>query len=415
VPFLPYYHNEEYGITLYRGDCLKVLNQLKAESIDAIVTDPPAGISFMGKKWDHDKGGRKQWIAWMTEIAEQCMRVVKPGAHALVWALPRTSHWTATAWEDAEFECRDRVVHCFSTGFPKSLNVSVAMDRAAGAEREITYQGPELTTGGVYGENINAGFQQRTITKPTTDEAKQWDGYGTALKPAVEDYWLFRKPLSEKTIVANVLKHGTGALNIDACRVPCENNPSIERRKGKHSGHPGEYSESHIVSRITPERYAEQRVGEKLGRFPANIVTDGSSEVLELFPESKSTGGQASLGAFRNGDVYGKGKDIRENRDPGFGDNGSAARFFYCTKASKKDRGEGNNHPTCKSTRLMEWLCRMISPPNSLCCDPFLGSASTAIACIRSGVRFVGIEKEEEYLQIAVRRIENEIAERAKV
>ena len=204
------------------GDNLPILKTLPDNSVDAIVTDPPAGIGFMGKEWDKDKGGRDKWIDWMAEVAAECLRVIKPGGHALVWALPRTSHWTATAWENAGWEPRDRICHIFSTGFPKSANISKQIDRMAGAEREVVSTNPNYrpNSGAIADPKWWQDRSSGLITAPATDAAKQWDGYGTALKPAVEDYWLFRKPIEKGLNIAeNVLKWGTGGLNIDGCRV----------------------------------------------------------------------------------------------------------------------------------------------------------------------------------------------------
>lgn len=198
---------------LHHGDCLAVLKTLKANSLDSLVTDPPAGIGFMGKDWDHHKGGRDEWVSWLTDVMKQCLRVLKPGAHGLVWAIPRTSHWTMTALEDAGFEIRDVVTHLFGTGFPKSLDVSKAIDRAAGAKRKVV--GERLSPDGVpYSARqsngwVESGFVERRtsdskafVTAPATAAAKQWQGYGTALKPAAEFWVLVRKPIdTDKWIV----------------------------------------------------------------------------------------------------------------------------------------------------------------------------------------------------------------------
>ena len=204
-------------IELLQGDCLEKLKLLDDNSIDALVTDPPAGIGFMGKEWDKDKGGRDGWIAWLTEIMVEAMRTMKPGAHGLVWALPRTSHWTATALENAGFEVRDCVYHLFGSGFPKSLNVGKAVDKLQGNEREIT--GIEKVDIGMQGGSMHSGRSVNVIERETTKGTSPYEGYGTALKPAVECWWLVRKPLAESTVAKNVLAYGTGGLNIDGSRI----------------------------------------------------------------------------------------------------------------------------------------------------------------------------------------------------
>ena len=230
----------------------------------------------MGKKWDHDRGGRDQWIAWMQQAAQECLRVTKPGGHALVWALPRTSHWTGMAWELAGWEVRDKCYHAFGTRFPKSLDVSKSLDKAAGAERTKgarEWQGGQRAAG-ILGKNL--GTQTRTIyDSPSTDAAKQWEGWGTALKPAIEEWLLLRKPLAEGTVAANILEWGTGGINIDACRVR-----SIDG-----------YTENAVTQGLSTARTSyeprrERRTFEpsNAGRWPANLVHDGSPEVVALFP-----------------------------------------------------------------------------------------------------------------------------------
>ena len=219
---------------LINGDCLDALKKLKYQSIDSIVTDPPGGIAFMGKDWDKHKGGRDSWIVWLADIMSECNRVLKPGGDALIWSIPRTQHWTATAVENAGFEIRDVVCHLFGSGFPKSQNIGKAIDKAAGVEREVIGRGSEhydnakrkVKNSGFSGSDSDYGSDlegwsplNQKITTPATPEAKQWDGWGTNLKPAYEGWILARKPISEKTIAKNVLKHGTGGLNIDGGRV----------------------------------------------------------------------------------------------------------------------------------------------------------------------------------------------------
>jgi site-specific DNA-methyltransferase (adenine-specific) len=202
-------------MNLIHGDCIEKLKELSNNSVDSIVTDPPAGISFMGKEWDHDKGGRNEWIKWMSNIAKECLRVIKPGGHALVWAIPRTSHWTATAWEDGGFEVRDICMHIFGSGFPKSHNISKSIDGLLGVEREITGvrtdgrgKSPQKLNNHDKGDtgigHMDGSHQTYVETVATSDESKQWDGWGTALKPACEHWILFRKPI-EGTVAENVL------------------------------------------------------------------------------------------------------------------------------------------------------------------------------------------------------------------
>ena len=636
--------------TLHHGDCLEVLATLPDCSVDAIVTDPPAGIAFMGKAWDKDKGGKAEWIDWMFEVALQCRRVIKPGGHALVWAIPRTSHWTGDAWEEAGWQVRDKIYHVFGSGFPKSADVSKridleqqkqwidvrkaidnfdtlsimeawkkhlsnatnagllfaknqtgigtstpksgfalanvllnadhansdalalvaelssrealptleqeknsalahadaselqslaryagnsqrrqtatftpigtvlfdvkhslnastgsklkavealrillgekpslrqeatnalcaaltsdlklitlsqsktfqsydtirqmdcasainviitesmaeslilftadtlrskAIDKAAGAEREVLAEGKPVkrmipgadqdATGSWIKDNGREFVP--TLTAPATPEAKQWAGWGTALKPAAEEWWLFRRPL-EGTVAANVLKHGTGAINVDRCRIPCEGDAL---RGGKHDGtsvnktHEGWdrpwKHDPEAIARAKERSDANQAKAEQLGRWPANFTHDGSDEVTALL--------------------------------------GDAARFFYSPKASKADRDKGcegmeergnnrygdfrgtddhspktqdnnksrNFHPTVKPVDLMTYLCRLITPPGGTILDPFTGSGSTGKAAVLEDFKFIGIEREAEYIEIAKARIDAAIKFRSE-
>jgi DNA modification methylase len=400
-------------LDLRLGDCLEVLSTLPDNSVDSLVTDPPAGISFMGKAWDDDKGGRDSWIAWLEEVMRECLRVMKPGAHGLVWAIPRTSHWTATALEDAGFEIRDVVTHLFGTGFPKSLDVSKAIDKAAGAEREAFYRPiayPDSdcwgvpNSGGQDASQSNALFPVgdaekgglRKDSKPATPEAKQWSGWGTALKPASEHWILVRKPLSEKTVAANVLKWGTGGINIDGCRIQLEANPKNGVKK------PGmRQSESGFGGGMRTDYNPS-------GRFPANLVLDEaaaemldaqSGEIKTKLPFKKISQHTFTPGQQNKGQKYESQKGLGITL-PG------ASRFFYVAKASRADKGEENPHPTVKSTKLMRYFCRLVTPPGGVILDPFAGSGTTGVAAKQEKFSFVGIERELEYLQIAKRRIE---------
>jgi DNA modification methylase len=382
-------------VDLRLGDCLEVMQVLPEAAIDAVVTDPPYGLAFMGKHWDHGLPGKDFWV--------EALRVAKPGAHLLAFGGTRTFHRLACAIEDAGWEIRDTVMWVYGSGFPKSLDVSKAIDKAAGAERKVvgSYEVTRDMSGGswadLHGKPNHA--KQHDITAPATEAAKQWQGWGTALKPAWEPVILARKPLTG-TVAANVQEHGTGALNIDGCRVGSES--TLVKRPLNSFG------------RMNDDGWQPKpgTNGSELGRWPANLIHDGSEEVVGLFPGSNGSG--------------------------------SAVRFFYCAKASKADRDEGlnalpnrvlarscqaqaeekrgnlveaesgaynkarirkNNHPTVKPTDLMRYLCRLITPPGGVILDPFMGSGSTGKAAILEGFRFIGIEREAEYLAIAQARI----------
>ena len=395
----PYYESRCGRAVLHCANNQDALPFVQAHSV---VCDPPAGIGFMGKGWDKDKGGRNQWVGWMQERAALAMDCVPPGGHALVWALPRTSHWTATAWEDAGWEVRDRLSHLFGTGFPKSLNVSKALDKMAGAEREVVGQRQRLGDRQPYPESP-AGYKpgysgDGSVTAPATDLARQWDGWGTALKPGMEDWWLLRKPLAG-TVAANVAEHGTGAINVDGCRVPCD-----EKATGSGNLNQWRAAEGRTDVPVSPGR-----TGSTEGRWPANVIHDGSEEVMEAFAEY----GERSSGKMMPTHTT-AGQDrtcYRADAKDGFttmetyGDTGTAARFFYAAKASKAERGKGNTHPTVKPVDLMRYLCRLVTPPGGTVLDPFAGSGSTGLGALAEGFRFVGIEQSEQYCEIAAARL----------
>lgn len=381
---------------LMLGNCLDKLKELDDNSVDSVVTDPPYGLSFMGKKWDYDVPAVNIW--------KECFRVLKPGGHLLAFAGTRTQHRMAVNIEDAGFEIRDMIAWVYGSGFPKSHNISKAIDKMAGAEREVVGDSPwaNRTPNGCVGIRGNQFPKEKKITAPATPEAKQWDGWGTALKPALEPITVARKPVAEKSIAENVLKYGTGAINIDESRV-------------------------------------------ETGRFPANLIHDGSDEVVDLFPESNSARvgnpNNPKRGTNHTATSYGLG-DGKTTHD--FRDQGSAARFFYCAKASKSDRNEGldtfkskipaaaefrpnhtekaangedgnpygrwsetkNIHPTVKPTDLMKYLIRLVTPKGGVVLDPFMGSGSTGKAAKIEGFDFIGIELDEEYFQIAQARID---------
>jgi DNA modification methylase len=454
---------------LYHGDCREVMAQLDAESVDAIVTDPPydlttgkkggtgqasvdldspygrsritAGNSggFMGKSWDatgvaHDP---ETWVA--------ALRVLKPGGHLVAFGGARTFHRLTCAIEDAGFEIRDCLSWLYGSGFPKSLNVSKAMDREAGAKREVVGRrtdGPSSwlieqkrehrASGGTGIGYADGSGKEYDITTPATDLAKQWDGWGTALKPAWEPIILARKPLIG-TVSRNVEHHGTGALNIDGCRIETQEalgrnnhvNPFGSERTWSVSNSPGLDSTN--------------REG---GRWPANVVLDEEAAALLDASVPASKGGfvrnrtQGARPFNNNGAPTGYETTARIDEP-----DGGPSRFFYCAKASRAERNAGlegmeervggclegnadtenarkigarpdlpvartaNHHPTVKPVALMRWLVRLITPPGGMVLDPFMGSGTTGIACALEGMAFTGIEQDAEYLEIARRRI----------
>ncbi len=374
--------------TLHLGDCVEVMRTLPDSSVDAIVTDPPYELGFMGKSWD------ASGIACNVGMWREALRVLKPGGHLLAFSGSRTYHRMVVAIEDAGFEIRDQVMWVYGSGFPKSRNI---------AEQDM---------GG--------------------EEAARWEGWGTALKPAHEPICVARKPLVG-TVAANVLQFGPGALNIDACRVHGDDAQG------------GAYTVKRLKTGATlnatggnwrPEgNDAAVFHGEmKPGRWPANIIHDGSEEVVALFPAE--AGQQAALKTRNSDNMRNTFGDFAGTANAEFTPHdarGSAARFFYCAKASRKDRNEGvassdapavaneatmrdwparngNYHPTVKPTDLMAYLARLVTPPGGLVLDPFMGSGSTGKACMREGFRFIGIDMTPEYVAIARARIEHELA-----
>jgi DNA modification methylase len=550
-------------VEIVNGDSLLVLQLLDDNSVDAIVTDPPYGLAFMGKKWDYDVPSVEVWA--------ECLRVLKPGGHLLAFAGTRTQHRMAVRIEDAGFEIRDMIAWVYGSGFPKSHDVSKAIDKAVGAEREVVgyreHTSKDIRGNASNGRGIsgikNEGKERLSLpyTAPATDAAKQWQGWGTALKPALEPITVARKPLTG-TVAENVMEWGTGGLNIDGCRV----GTSGARFNGRNV-------DSDIYGKYGTSKPKEVY---DYGRWPANLIHDGSEEVVGLFPDTKS----GKMGPWNNrttngspNGIYGK-FDEEHPLSETYGDSGSAARFFkqcnheeicylccmpyaearnnfdiwknlfaeiakkngwtsqatnefivrvnamqtanarlvqnvkyagnpcdlcatsiavalvgtkssdfsndelqvilgyiidykkciliqslasfaeiwgnidtiptttslsilfgsvlhaienytkqekkekegekleqkrflYCAKASKRDRDEGNNHPTVKPTDLMRYLCRLVTPPDGTVLDPFMGSGSTGKAAVLEGFRFIGIEREEEYCEIAKARIKH--------
>jgi len=396
---------------IHHGDCLEVVAGMESESVDAIVTDPPYGLGFMGKEWDALPPG----LPW----AEQCLRVLKPGGHLVAFGGSRTYHRLAVAVEDAGFEIRDQLQWLYGSGFPKSLDVSKAIDKAAGAERKIV--GREKTpfrvdnaadrgtslTGSVNGDfssqRDDDGYRYTEITAPATPDAQKWQGYGTALKPAHEPIVLARKPLSG-TVASTVLEHGTGALNIDGCRVGDGGNLQRPERRGKGStGGWADYEQE-------PGAYGTP---DGLGRWPANLVLDEQAGAMLDAQSGVQTSRASNRGlqySGRHGGLAQGEAELKLGTDGmrGHSDTGGASRFFYTAKASRAERGagtNGNGHPTVKPIDVMRWLVRLVTPPGGTVLDPFTGSGTTGIAAGLEGFGFIGIEREAEYLAIAEARI----------
>jgi DNA modification methylase len=385
---------------VHHGDCREVMQAMEPESIDSIVSDPPYGLSFMGKGWDTYNTDRKQrqnnkFEDFMYEVFGHALRVAKPGAHLLAFGGTRTFHRLTVAIEDAGWDIRDCVMWVYAQGFPKSLDVSKAIDKAAGVEREVT--GTRMGDVGIQGGNFSNATQRGVIEQrdiPATPEAAKWSGWGTALKPAYEPIIVARKPLSG-TVAENVLEWGTGGINVDGCRVKFagEADESEAKTKNQHA----DFGSGPMTNQVFGKYSRDRDNYEPTGRWPANLIHDGSEEVTGLL--------------------------------------GEAARFFYCPKASKRDRDEGcegmpvvdcgtyaqdewtrqnmggfaqkrrNHHPTVKPTDLMRYLCRLVTPPDGWVLDPFTGSGSTGKAAMLEGFRFVGAEQYPEYIEIARARI----------
>lgn len=435
---------------IIHGENIEVLKTFPDNHFSSIVTDAPYGLSKepnteeMLKAWlEHGylevKGGGfmgREWDAFVPQplFWKEAFRVLKPGGHVLSFFGNRTYDWGVMAMRLAGFEIRDCIQWVYGSGFPKSHNISLAIDKMAGAEREVTGTG---TAG--KGFNKVKGFGKNTtksdeytsewdVTAPTTDEAKKWDGWGSALKPASEPIVLARKPLEKGLSIAeNILKWGTGGLNIDACRIPGEPwkwGTQTDIRGGNYNTN--KPSDGHVHSRNIESN--------PKGRFPANFIHDGSEEVERQFPNTKSGVMEGKQGGFGNSDlVFGANSETPEAIS--YGDSGSAARFFYIAKASQTERNWGlgkgkgsalkhnstmrdientdwkevneNNHPTLKPVKLMQYLVRMVTPPGGICVDPFAGSGTTGIACKLEGFEFVGIDQEEDFCKIAEARIES--------
>ena len=392
-------------IYLYHGDNKVVLQKLIDDGIqvDSVVTDPPYGLSFMGKKWDYDVPSVETW--------KLIFDILKPGGHLLSFGGTRTYHRLVVNIEDAGFEIRDQIAWLYGSGFPKSMDVSKAIDKAAGVNRKGNGKGTRENAntfdGGTLGnrcETCGKPFFSASpckCPKPTavTDDAQRWEGWGTALKPAMEPIVLARKPLSEPTVAANVLKHGTGGVNIDGCRVEYENggniasNPSL--RTHINGGNGGKIFPTETERRVvTPDL---------IGRFPANVILDEEAgEILDEQTENvlHPPGNVNPWSSTSNANIYNQGYGtVTKTPRPKDATTG-ASRFYYCAKASKKER-RGSKHPTIKPLALMRYLVRLITPPGGIVLDPFAGSGTTGEAALMEmqGFRPLLIELDAQYVK----------------
>ncbi len=379
---------------IYQGDCRTIMAEMSENSVDAIVTDPPYELGFMGKAWD------KSGVSFNPDTWAACLRVLKPGGHLLAFGGTRTYHRIAVAIEDAGFEIRDSIAWIYGSGFPKSLDVAKAIDKAAGVEFEskpasgVGFMNPEGRGG--YSPTKNKLDRKGK----TTDNAKKWEGWGTALKPALEPICLARKPLSEKTVAANVLKWGTGALNIDGSRIGTSEKLSIGAGK---------------IGKNTYGNFSHHNAGEQnpQGRWPANLIHDGSEEVERGFPDGGGKDPRIYKGGQRSGGFVGTGQDSGNGLPCGplYDDSGSASRFFYCAKASRYERELYNKHPTVKPIALMEYLIKLVTLKKGRVLDPFAGSGSTLIAAKRLGRKYIGIELDPENIRTIKKRLKRAVHE----
>lgn len=431
---------------ILQGKSEQILKTLPDNSVDSIVTDPPYELGFMGKAWDNTG------IAYNVALWKECLRVLKPGGHLLAFGGSRTYHRMAVAIEDAGFEIRDMIEWVYGSGFPKSLNVGKAVDKLQGNEREVvgnkqnTYDGsirnPENHKSPAELSNIGKwGLTQTPHGMNETKGTSPFEGYGTALKPAHEPICMARKPLSEKTVAENCLKWGTGGINIDGSRVEGEKGNGVWGSSNKTCK--PTFCDSDTLHEFKSEQHPQ-------GRFPANFIHDGSDEVLALFPNN--AGAAAPVSSGKSGKSNGIYSDFANKGDDGrtfHNDSGSAARFFYCAKASKSERNEGcsnlesknfgfsggangqlnkgndvylqdniglnritqmkNNHPTVKPVSLMRYLVKLVTPAGGTTLDPFGGSGTTLVAAIQEGFNCIIIEEQSEYIEIIKARAAHDV------
>lgn len=422
-------------VTIHHGNCAEIIHTLADGSMDSCVTDPPYALvsivkrsskaahaddtktsdrtrrgadgyarlakGFMGKAWDNGD------VAFEVSFWAEVLRVLKPGAHLIAFGGTRTYHRLACAIEDAGFEIRDQIGWLYGSGFPKSHDVSKGIDKAAGATREVIAEGEPVKRMIPGADQNKQGWEKNngrefvpTVTKAATPEAQQWEGWGTALKPAWEPIVLARKPLIG-TVAENVLAHGTGALNIEASRI--EFTGDADKASAKPGGKTTAASGNLAGKAQGGAERAEFEAVQGKGRWPANVIHDGSDEVRDAFPSESSVTGRRS-DASRNAEVAGTTWLTNNHKSTEHLDSGSPARFFYSAKADAGDRLE-SKHPTVKPVDLMVYLVRMITPPGGTVLDPFAGSGTTGMACMREGFKAVLIEREAEYVADIRRRL----------
>ena len=378
---------------IINGDCIEEMRKLEDNSVDSIVTDPPYELGFMSKKWDGTG------IAYNVDVWKEALRVLKPGGHMLAFSGTRTYHRMVCAIEDAGFEIRDMMQWIYGSGMPHGQDVSKAIDKLEGAKRPLSeVQRPIGGKNGVYSGNGNKW--QETTKEPQTENAIKWSGWNTLLKPANEPIVVARKPISEKTVADNVLKWGTGGINIDDSRI--EHNEPLKTTTRHGRSNASVMTDSSCGFDNTKDYIASANPS---GRFPANVLLDEvSAELLDKQSGHLKSGTNCTrtkTGSFLEHGGLGKAGDIQIT----YGDNGGASRFFYCAKASKSERGKYNDHVTVKPIKLMSYLVKLITPPNGIVLDMFCGSGTTGIAALNNGFDFIGIEKESHYFDIANQRI----------
>jgi site-specific DNA-methyltransferase (adenine-specific) len=447
-------HHDEHA-TLWHGDCIETMRLMPDNSIDSVVTDPPYGLEFMGAEWDGADGFRRSMNAadvgrddvfgrqsakapeyragkvfqdWCELWAREAFRVLKPGGHLLAFGGTRTFHRLAAGIEDAGFEIRDSIAWLYGSGFPKSMDVSKAIDKAArgvpqgGADPTSANHGNYRTSktegkrwNGDSGQSYGAGGSafltdsatERAETEgaETAPEAREWEGWGTALKPAFEPVVVARKPLGEKTVAANVLAHGTGALNIDASRIGHANLREMRGRSGR-AEIPGGNTVAYRAHNPTEKIWEPSEAG----RWPANVILDESqAEALDeqsgttvgkktVTKRSPDGAGRTAFGAFAG----------QSSVEMGYDDEGGASRFFYTAKAPQHERpkdAEGVGHPTVKPVSLMRWLVKLVTPPGGTVLEPFAGSGTTIEAALTEGFHVIAIEREAKYIPLCEARM----------